>query len=137
MDISLGEIFDLGIHAKDENGNFKDAIYSYNSPKNGRTYPPNIFIADTVSNDDSLLRFASINKTKVNEATQSMSLVWRNAKLLQNNCKENYDNSWHFNSTFFILNLIDSSNGEVVRKNKFWFYLYTYCIYRLIQQRYI
>ena len=115
MEASLGEIFDLTIYAEDENGNSQDAVYSYYSPNNLAANPSNVIFVNLYhNNEDSVLRFASVNKaTATSQPGQKISLVLHNAEQLKSSCITNYDNSHNFNFNFS-LNLIDSSDGQLV-----------------------
>ena len=115
MEVSLGEIFELIIHAKDENGNFKDAVYSYQSPKDLARSPSNLVYVNLDPKTDSLLRFASVNKATT--TMQKISLALRNEQL-KTDCIVDYKNSQYFNYSFS-LNLIDSSDGQLVCVNSF------------------
>ena len=106
MEVSLGEIFELIIHAKDENGNLKDAVYSYHSPKDLTTNPSNLLSVNLDPETSSILRFASVNKATT--TVQKISLALRN-ELLKTDCIVGYKNSQYFNYSFN-LNLIDSSD---------------------------
>ena len=109
---SLGEIFSLTIFAEDHSGNSKDAVYSYYSYP--VIYPSNIIVVDLDPAEGALSSFASVNRMMTNERppVQPLALVMRNAYLLQN-CEVNFKNTYSF-SSYFILSLIDSSNGVVV-----------------------
>ena len=109
---SLGEIFDLTIFAEDHNGNSKDAVYSYS--RYPIIYPSNVIVVDLDPAEDILSSFASVNRMMTNQRypIQQFALVMRNADLLQK-CKENFQNTYNF-SSYFVLSLIDSSNGAVV-----------------------
>ena len=116
MEVTLGEIFNLIIHAKDENENFKDAIYSYHNPKSLARNPSSIVFIDLDPNTDFVLRFASVDKaTATSHTVQKISLVLRNVEQLKSDCIVNYQNPQKFNHTFS-LNLIDSSDGQLVCK---------------------
>lgn len=116
MEVTLGEIFNLIIHAKDENENSKDAVYFYHTPRNLATTTSNILFINLDSNTDSVLRFASVNKATATPRTaQKISLMLLNAEQLKRDCIVNYQNSQYFNYTFS-LNLIDSSDGQLVCK---------------------
>ena len=110
MEVSLGEIFELIIHAKDENGNLKDAVYSYHSPKDLTTNPSNLVYVNLDPKTDSILRFASVNKATA--TVQKISLAMHN-ELLKTDCIVGNKNSQYFNYSFS-LNLIDSSDGQLV-----------------------
>ena len=110
MEVSLGEIFELIIHAKDENGNLKDAVYSYHGPKDLTTNPSNLLSVNLDPETSSILRFASVNKATT--TVQKISLALR-SELLKTDCIVGYKNSQHFNYSFN-LNLIDSSDGQLV-----------------------
>ena len=105
------------IHAKDENENSKDAVYFYHTPRNLATTTSSILFINLDSNIDSVLRFASVNKAPATSHTvQKVSLVLRNAEqLIKSDCITNYQNSQYFNYNFS-LNLIDSSDGQLVCK---------------------
>ena len=115
--MSPGEVFDLTIYAEDENGNSKDAVYSYYSPNNLAANPSSTIFVDLDPNrTDSVLRFASVNKaTAMSYTVQRTSLVLRDSEQLENTCKVNYRDSQVF-SMSFSLNLIDSSDGQLVCK---------------------
>jgi len=76
VEVSLGEIFELIIHAKDESGNFKDAVYSYQSPKDLARNPSNLVYVNLDPKTDSILRFSSVNKATT--TMQKISLALRN-----------------------------------------------------------
>ena len=107
----------MKIYADDENGNSKDAVYSYYTPNNLAANPSSIIYVDLYPNrEDSVLRFASVNKATDRSYTytvQRISLVLRNSEELE--CKVNYQNSLCLNLNFS-LNLIDSSDGQLVCK---------------------
>ena len=109
---SLGEIFDLTIFAEDHSGNSKDAVYSYS--RYPIVYPSNVIVVDLDPAEGTLSNFASVNRMVTNERlpVQQLALVMRNADLHQN-CKVNFKNAYNF-SSYFMLSLIDSSNGAVV-----------------------
>ena len=114
MEVSLGEVFDLIIYAKDENGNPKDAVYSYYNPKNLETNPLGIVFVDLDHAEDAFPSFASVDKATITTHTvQKASLVLHNAEQLNRLCIINYQNSQYFIYSF-TLSLIDSSNGQVV-----------------------
>ena len=116
MEVTLGEIFNLIIRAKDENENSKDAVYFYYTPRNLATTPSSILFINLDSNTDSVPRFASVNKaTAISHTVQRISLVLRNAEQLTNHCITNYQNPQYINHNFS-LNLIDSSDGQLVCK---------------------
>ena len=116
VEVSLGEIFDMKINAIDENGNSKDAVYSYHSPRNQTIRPLNTIVVDLDSSEDIFPSFASVTRAAMQNATftvQKISLVTHFAEQLKNSCVINNQNSQRFNFTFR-LNLIDSSDGQVV-----------------------
>ena len=107
-------MFDLIIYAKDENENFKDAVYFYHTPKNLAKSPSCIVFIDLDSSTGSVLKFASVKKaTATSRTVQRISLSLRNAQKLKSGCIENYRNSQYFNFSFS-LSLIDSSDGQLV-----------------------
>jgi len=71
-------------------------------------------VVDLDPAEDILSSFASVNRMMTNQRypIQQFALVMRNADLLQK-CKENFQNTYNF-SSYFVLSLIDSSNGAVV-----------------------
>ena len=116
MEVTPGEIFNLIIYAKDENENFKDAVYSYYNPKNLATTSSSIIFINLGPDTDSILGFASVNKaTATSHTVQKISLVLHNEEQLKSDCIVNYRNSQLFNNSFS-LNLIDSSDGQLVCK---------------------
>ena len=102
------------IYAKDENENFKDAVYFYHTPKILATNPSSIAFISLDSNSSSVLRFASVKKaTGTSHTVQKISLSLHNEEKLKSDCKTNFQNSLYFNFTFG-LNLIDSTDGQLV-----------------------
>ena len=116
VEVSLGEIFDLAIKAIDENGNFKDAVYSFLSPTNLATRPLSIIVVDLNPDEDLLPSFASINRATMQNSPytmQKVTLVMNLAEQIKTDCAINYKNFLNFNFNFS-LSLIDSSDGQVV-----------------------
>ena len=128
MEVTLGEIFNLIIYAKDENEIFKDAVYSYQNPKYLAANPSRTIFIDLDSHTDSILGFASVNKaTATSHTVQKISLVLHNAEQLKSDCVVNYRNSQLFNNSFS-LNLIDSSDGQLVCKFTYVFVTMVDCM---------
>ena len=115
--MSPGEIFDLIIYAEDENGNSKDAVYSYYTPNNLAANPSSIIFVDLDPNkSNSVLRFASVKATDRSYKVQRTSPVLHKSEELESKCKVNYRNSQLYLDLSFSLNLIDSSDGQLVCK---------------------
>ena len=115
MEVSPGEIFDLIIYAEDENGNSKDAVYSYYTPDNLTASPSSLIYVNLDPNrNNSVPRFTSVNKaTGMSYTVQRTSLVLRNSEQLESKCLSNNQNDQYFNLSFSF-NLIDSSDGQLV-----------------------
>ena len=95
----------------DGSNHFKDAVYSYAAPPTSATgVLSSIVIELNDENDDGEIGFASLSRTGITK--QKVSFIIYNAHWLQDSSKkflENRSNIFHFS-----LNLIDSSNGQVV-----------------------
>ena len=108
---SPGELLNLRLHAVDGSNNYKDAVYSYAAPLTSATgVLSSIVIELNREKDDAEIGFASLSRMGMTE--QKVSFVIYNAHWLQDNSKiflKNGSNIFHFT-----LNLIDSSNGQVV-----------------------
>ena len=116
VEVSLGEIFDLAINVIDEIGNSKDAVYSYQSPRDLTAYPLSVIVVDLNPDEDALPTFASVNRATMYSSPytmQKVALVMHFAEELQSFCTVNYQNFLNFHLNFS-LNLIDSSDGRVV-----------------------
>ena len=90
-----GEIFDLNITAKDENGNFKDVVYSYYTPNNLQVSANSssiIYVHLNHTKNNSALRFATVRKA-TNSSGQRTSLVLHNSEELESKCTINNNNS--------------------------------------------
>ena len=120
---SLGEIFRLTILAEDHSGHSKDTVYSY-STYPILAYPSNVIVVDLDPIEDSLSNFASVNRMMTNKPPhmQQLALVMHNDDQIEN-CKINFKNTYNF-SSYFMLNLIDSSNGAVVSYLTLFFILF-------------
>ena len=105
--VSLGEIFTLRLYSEDQDGNLQDAVYSYY--RNPIAQPSNVLVVDVDPHEEIASDFAAVN----NVTLQNTSLVMNNGELQMNNCAINQRSSFSFPSSF-MLNLIDSSNGQVV-----------------------
>ena len=130
VEVSLGEIFDMAINAIDENGNSKDAVYSYHSPRNLTIRPLNTIAVNLDSSEEIFPSFASVTRATMQNAAftvQKVTLVKYFAEQLKNSCVINNQNFQSFNFNFR-LNLIDSSDGQVVcivryRQNQMYSYV--------------
>ena len=106
----------MNINAIDENGNYKDAIYSYYTPRSLTMHLLNTIVVDLDPDKDALPNFASVNRATMQNpgfTVQKTTLVLHSADKIKNNCLINFDNSLSFKYSFH-LNLIDSSDGQVV-----------------------
>jgi len=99
----------LFLFAKDQNSVFQDAVYSYQ--KNPEASPSNIIEVELNFVEDTTTSFAAVNS---NGTLQRTILAMRNFNQLQNICSINQKNYQTFPSSF-MLHLIDSFNGQVVR----------------------
>lgn len=99
------------LYAVDSNNNNKDAVYSYAVPANSRpTGALSSIIIDLDHIENGEIGFASISRMGLTR--QKISFVIHNAYWLQDTTKKvQKDGS---NSFSFALNLVDSSNGQVV-----------------------
>ena len=74
-------------------------------------------MVDLNPDDDTLPSFASVNRAAMQNAAnftiQKVTLVMHFAEQIKNSCVVNFNNFQNFNSSFN-LNLIDSSDGQVV-----------------------
>ena len=117
--MSPGGIFDLNITAKDENGNFKNALYAYYTPNNlpvSASSSSIIYVHLNHTKNNSALRFAAVKKST--DRVQKTSLVLQNSEELESKCTINYNNSQPLNLLMkFSLHLIDLSDGQVVCQN--------------------
>jgi len=95
------------LHAKDENSNIKNAVYSYQSSPTAN--PSSIVEIDLDSDGEEFSSFASVSRLNV---TSQRTLIVTHDRQLQR-CIVNFRNSNKFVSSF-TLNLIDSSRGQVV-----------------------
>ena len=110
-------MFNLAIKAIDEIGNTKDAVYSYISVRNLTSRPLSVIIVDLNPDEGTLPTFASVNRATMQNSpytVQNVRLVMPNAKQFENNCTINHRNSLRLYRKFS-LNLIDLSDGQVVR----------------------
>jgi len=105
--VSLGEIFTLRLYSKDQDGNLQDAVYSYY--RNPAAQPSNVLVVDLNPLEEVASNFASVNDMTL----QNTSLVLHDGEQQMNNCAINQRSSFSFPSSF-TLNLIDSSNGQMV-----------------------
>ena len=78
-------------------------------------HPLNTIVIDLDPDEDTLSNFASVNRaTEQNPAfTVQKTLLVAHSTEKMNNCLINFNNSQSFNYSFN-LNLIDSSDGQVV-----------------------
>ena len=116
MKVSLGEVFNLAINAIDEIGNTKDAVYSYISLKNLTTHSLSVIVVDLNPDEGTLPTFASVLRATMQKSpytVQSVRLVMRYTEEFRNNCIVNHQNLLNLYHKFS-LNLIDSSDGQVV-----------------------
>ena len=98
------------LYALDGNSNYKDAVYSYAAPLNSATGVLSSIVVDLSHTENSQVGFASISR--MGATRQKMSFIIHNAHWLQDNSKSFKNNESHIFS--FTLNLVDSSNGQVV-----------------------
>ncbi|XP_065897673.1 uncharacterized protein [Dysidea avara] len=105
---SPGEVFNLLLYAEDENSNYKDAIYTYQ--RNSTASPSSILEVDLDPCHENFASFASLSKRRI--TTQKTLFMTHDDSVLQN-CTVNYQNS-EKKSSYFTLNLLDSSNGHAV-----------------------
>ena len=110
IEASPGEIFTVMLYALDANENHKDAVYSYATPFNSSSGVLSSIVIDLSHTENMQVGFASISRTGATR--QNISFVIHNAYWLQNSSKNFKDNNSHIIS--FALNLVDSSNGQVV-----------------------
>ena len=106
----------MNINAIDENGNYKDAIYSYYTPRSLTIRPLNTIVIDLKPDEDALPNFASVSRATMQNlafTAQQTTLVVHYAENIKNSCLINFNNSLSFEYSFN-LNLIDSSDGQVV-----------------------
>ena len=108
MTASPGEVFNLLLYAEDENSNYKDAIYTYQ--RNSTASPSSILEVDLDPCHENFASFASLSKRRI--TTQKTLFMTHDDSVLQN-CTVNYQNS-EKKSSYFTLNLLDSSNGHAV-----------------------
>ena len=116
MKVSLGEVFNLAINAIDEIGNTKDAVYSYISLKNLTTHSLSVIVVDLNPDEGTLPTFTSVNRARMQKSPytiQNVRLVMRYTEEFKNNCTVNHQNLLNLHHKFS-LNLIDSSDGQVV-----------------------
>ena len=116
MKVSLGEVFNLAINAIDEIGNTKDAVYSYISLKNLTTHSLSVIVVDLNPDEGTLPTFSSVLRATMQKSpytVQSVRLVMRYTEEFRNNCIVNHQNLLNLYHKFS-LNLIDSSDGQVV-----------------------
>lgn len=98
------------LYAVDSNNNFKDAVYSYVAPFNSATGVLSSIVIDLSYNEGAGIGFASTSR--MNVTRQKVSFIIHNAYWLQDGSNKLLKNS--SNTFSFALNLIDSSNGQVV-----------------------
>lgn len=110
IEVSPGEIFTAMLYALDGNNNYKDAVYSYAAPFNSPSGVLSSIVIDLNRTENTQVGFASISR--MGTTKQNISFVIHNAYWLQNSSKNLKDNKSHIIS--FALNLVDSSNGQVV-----------------------
>ena len=108
MFASPGEVFSLFLHAVDENNNVKYAVYTYPKPAgNVRRVVSTGIVIDL---GRSATGFASLSREI--SITQTASFILHNAFWLEHqNCSRVQPN---IANNSFTLNLIDSSNGQMV-----------------------
>ena len=95
----------------DGGNHFKDAVYSYAAPPTSPTgVLSSIVIELNREKDDGETGFASLSRTGI--AKQKVSFIIYNANWLQDSSKKFLENG--SNIFRFSLNLVDSSNGQVV-----------------------
>ena len=107
-------------------------MYSYHSSRNLTIRPLNTIAVDLNPDEDALPNFASVNRATIQSATyftiQKVTLVMDSAEQIRNSCVVNFNNSQSFNFSFN-LNLIDSSDGQVVCSQNISIHNdYAYCI---------